>query len=136
MTAPGYPIPERGARFAGGDVRRLPLTESDGFLPDLDAVDDADLGPRRDPVAELPEQPDRRGRAARRSSRAPPSGAGRTTCCWPPTRPTASSGSTTGRRPSALQIGDLANVLAINTLSKRSSMTGYRSGFAAGRPRR
>ena len=31
-----------------------------------------------------------------------------------------------------LQVGDLSNVLAINTLSKRSSMTGYRSGFAAG----
>ncbi len=39
-----------------------------------------------------------------------------------------------GRRPSALQVGDLTNVLAINTLSQRSSMTGYRSGFAAGDP--
>ena len=36
--------------------------------------------------------------------------------------------------PSALQVGDLSNVLAINSLSKRSSMTGYRSGFAAGDP--
>ena len=36
--------------------------------------------------------------------------------------------------PGALQLGDLTNVLAINTLSKRSSMTGYRSGFAAGDP--
>jgi acetylornithine aminotransferase len=35
---------------------------------------------------------------------------------------------------SALQIGDLRNVLVLNTLSKRSSMTGYRSGFAAGDP--
>ena len=35
---------------------------------------------------------------------------------------------------SALQVGDLTNVLAINTLSKRSSMTGYRSAFAAGDP--
>jgi len=33
----------------------------------------------------------------------------------------------------ALQVGgDHANVLVLNTLSKRSSMTGYRSGFAAG----
>jgi aspartate/methionine/tyrosine aminotransferase len=31
-----------------------------------------------------------------------------------------------------LQVGDLSNVLALNTLSKRSSMTGYRSGFAGG----
>jgi acetylornithine aminotransferase len=31
-----------------------------------------------------------------------------------------------------LQVADRTNVLAFNTLSKRSSMPGYRSGFAAG----
>jgi acetylornithine aminotransferase len=36
--------------------------------------------------------------------------------------------------PSALQLPDRTNVLVFNTLSKRSSMTGYRSGFAAGDP--
>jgi acetylornithine aminotransferase len=36
--------------------------------------------------------------------------------------------------PSALQVGDLTGVVAFNTLSKRSSMTGYRSGFVAGDP--
>ena len=40
-TSPGYPVPERGARFAGADVRRLPLRAEAGFWPDLDAVDDA-----------------------------------------------------------------------------------------------
>jgi aspartate/methionine/tyrosine aminotransferase len=35
---------------------------------------------------------------------------------------------------SALQVGDLTNVLVFHTLSKRSSMTGYRSGFVAGDP--
>ena len=39
VTTPGYAIPERGAEFAGGDVARLSLTEANGFLPDLDAVD-------------------------------------------------------------------------------------------------
>ena len=39
-----------------------------------------------------------------------------------------------GPPPSALQVGDLDHVLVLNTLSKRSSMTGYRSGFAAGDP--
>jgi acetylornithine aminotransferase len=29
---------------------------------------------------------------------------------------------------------NLTNVVVLNTLSKRSSMTGYRSGFAAGDP--
>src|SRR5207245_6745542 len=33
---------------------------------------------------------------------------------------------------SALQAGDRSRVVAFNSLSKRSSMTGYRSGFVAG----
>ena len=36
--------------------------------------------------------------------------------------------------PSALQVADRTNVVVFNTLSKRSSMTGYRSGFVAGPP--
>src|SRR6187200_1780734 len=39
VTAPGYTIAERGARFAGGSVLRLPLRETAGFLPDLEGVD-------------------------------------------------------------------------------------------------
>jgi aspartate/methionine/tyrosine aminotransferase len=35
---------------------------------------------------------------------------------------------------SALQVEDLRNVAVFNTLSKRSSMPGYRSGFVAGDP--
>src|ERR671937_3166029 len=39
-TEPGYPVPERGAAFAGADVQQLPLLEENAFLPDLDAVED------------------------------------------------------------------------------------------------
>jgi acetylornithine aminotransferase len=35
---------------------------------------------------------------------------------------------------SVLQLADWRNLVAFNTLSKRSSMTGYRSGFVAGDP--
>src|SRR5258707_469796 len=35
---------------------------------------------------------------------------------------------------SALQVADRTNVVVFQTLSKRSSMTGYRSGFVAGPP--
>src|SRR6266545_4787541 len=38
-TEPGYPVPERGAWFAGAEVLRLPLRQELGFLPDLEAVD-------------------------------------------------------------------------------------------------
>src|SRR5262249_13630024 len=35
---------------------------------------------------------------------------------------------------SALQLDELTGIAVVNTLSKRSSMTGYRSGFVAGDP--
>ena len=35
---------------------------------------------------------------------------------------------------SALQVADRTNVAVFNTLSKRSSMPGYRTGFVAGDP--
>src|SRR5918912_914465 len=31
-TDPGYPVPERGAAFAGAEVLHLPLLEENGFL--------------------------------------------------------------------------------------------------------
>ncbi|MDH4111140.1 MAG: aminotransferase class I/II-fold pyridoxal phosphate-dependent enzyme [Actinomycetota bacterium] len=133
VTTPGYTIPERGARYAGGEVRRLPLLEGKGFLPSLDQVDDATWDRASILWVNYPNNPtgavaplDFLRHAAERCRRhdvllasdeayselwfegAPPS--------------------------SALQVGDLTNVLAVNTLSKRSSMTGYRSGFAAGDP--
>ena len=67
VTSPGYTIPERGARFAGGDVARLSLTEANGLPARPPRRGRLDLGPHRRPVAELPEQPDGRDRAARRS---------------------------------------------------------------------
>ena len=39
-TEPGYPVYDRGALFAGGEVAQLPLLEENAFLPDLDAVDE------------------------------------------------------------------------------------------------
>jgi succinyldiaminopimelate transaminase len=133
VTAPGYAIPERGARFVGGEVRRLPLLESNGFLPDLDAVDDATWARASILWLNYPNNPtgavaplDFLRRAADR--------------CRQHDVMLASDEAYSelwfagGPPASALQVGDLANVLAINTLSKRSSMTGYRSGFAAGDP--
>ena len=81
--------------FAGKEVVELPLREENGWLPDLDGVDwDA----RRGPVAQLPEQPDRRdgrrGRVLRAGRRA---GAQSTASCWPPTRRTRSSTSAASR---------------------------------------
>jgi len=133
VTAPGYTIPERGARFAGGVVHRLPLLEANDFLPDLEAVDDATWNRASILWLNYPNNPtgavaslDFLRRAADR--------------CRHHDVLLASDEAYSelwfeGAPPvSALQVGDLTNVLAINTLSKRSSMTGYRSAFAAGDP--
>lgn len=133
VTAPGYAIPERGATFAGGRVLRLPLTEEHGFLPDLGAVDDETwsrtallwLNSPNNPTGSVASLDVLRDAAA---------------MCRANDVLLASDEAygeiwfDEGPPPGVLQVGDLANVIAINTLSKRSSMTGYRSGFAAGDP--
>ncbi len=60
VPSPAYPVYERGALFAGREVVELPLRAEHGFLPDLEADP---LGADRAAVAQLPEQPDRGGRA-------------------------------------------------------------------------
>jgi acetylornithine aminotransferase len=128
VTEPGYPVPGRGAAFAGAQVKALPLLERNGFLPDLEAVDDWD----------------------------------RVALFWVnyPNNPTGAVASSAfyvrladlaaehdflvcsdeayselwfdQPGPSALQVDDRSRVVVFQTLSKRSSMTGYRSGFVAG----
>jgi N-succinyldiaminopimelate aminotransferase len=132
VTAPGYTIPERGARFAGGDVLRLPLREDAAFLPDLEAVDAATWGRTAVLWINYPNNPTgavaplpflrRAAELARRHGFLLASDEAYSEL-WFQDRPAG-----------ALQVGDLTNVVVLNTLSKRSSMTGYRSGFAAGDP--
>ena len=132
LTEPGYPVNERGALFAGGRVEALPLLEENAFLPDLDAVPDAVwartallwLNYPNNPTAavaglELFEQA---AELARRHGFVLASDEAYTEL-WFDASP-----------PSALQLADLSNVVAFNTLSKRSSMTGFRCGFIAGDP--
>jgi LL-diaminopimelate aminotransferase len=38
MTTPGYPVFGTHAKYYGGEVHNLPLTEANAFLPDLDAI--------------------------------------------------------------------------------------------------
>jgi len=133
LTTPGYPVPARGAAFAGKHVLELPLTAERGFLPDLDAV-----APETwDRVAILwlnfPNNPtaataplallERAAALARRHGFVLASD--EAYCeLWFGDAPPAS----------ALQVADRAHLCAFHTLSKRSSMPGYRSGFVAGDP--
>ena len=133
VTDPGYTIPERGARYAGGDVVRLPLTEERAFLPDLDAVEEATwertailwLNYPNNPTGAVapPEFLKQAFERCRAHGVLLASDEAYSELWFDEPSPA-----------SVLQAGDLRGVLAINTLSKRSSMTGYRSGFAAGDP--
>jgi succinyldiaminopimelate transaminase len=128
-TEPGYPVPDRGAAFAGAEVMQLPLLEANGFLPDLGAVD-PDTWERAAIVwINYPNNPtgavvplDFLGRLAELSRQHEFLLAcdEAYTELWFDSPP-----------QSALEVRELGNVAVFNTLSKRSSMTGYRSGFVA-----
>ena len=133
IPAPAYPVYERGALFAGKRVLELPLREASGFLPDLDAVDPATWGdvavlwlnyPNNPTAAVAP-----RALYERAAELAREHG-------FVLASDEAYSEIYFGDEPpaSALELPDLTGVAVFNTLSKRSSMPGYRSGFVAGDP--
>jgi succinyldiaminopimelate transaminase len=122
---PAYPVYERGALFAGAEVRTLPLLRENGFLPDLSSLGEdtaivwvnyphnptGALAPLwfYEQLAEL---------AARYEFVIASDEA--YSELWFDEPPV-----------SALQVADRSRVIVFQTLSKRSSMTGYRSGFVA-----
>jgi succinyldiaminopimelate transaminase len=126
-TEPGYPVYERGARFAGGEPLALPLLEENAFLPDLSALDLDRLAilwlnyPNNPTGAVAPRDFLEAAAALARENGFVLAADEAYTELWFDEPPA-----------SALQVRSLRNVVVFNTLSKRSSMTGYRSGFAAG----
>jgi acetylornithine aminotransferase len=130
VTTPGYPVPARGALFAGAEVVDVALDPARGWQPDLDAAD-------WDGVALLwlnfPNNPtaatataelyERAAALARRHDFVLAADEAYSELWFDGDPPV-----------SALALADRTNVLVFNTLSKRSSMPGYRSGFAAGDP--
>jgi acetylornithine aminotransferase len=128
-TQPGYPVPDRGATFAGAEVEQLPLHERNVFLPDLESVPDETWERAAIVWLNYPNNPTGAVaplefllRAAELSREH-----GFLLACdeayselWFESPP-----------QSALEVREHGNVVVFNTLSKRSSMTGYRSGFVA-----
>jgi succinyldiaminopimelate transaminase len=129
VPEPGYPVYERGALFAGADVQTFPLVPENGFLPDLDAIDDDTWSRTALIWVCYPNNPtgavaplafyERLAELAREHDVLVCSDEAYTELWFdePPA--------------SALQVSDRSNVVVFNTLSKRSSMTGYRCGFVA-----
>jgi acetylornithine aminotransferase len=130
IPVPAYPVPERGALFAGKQVLELPLLAENDFLPDLDAVPRETwervallwLNYPNNPTAAVAgvELYERAAALAREHGFVVASDEAYSEIYFGATPP-----------GSALEAG-LENVVALNTLSKRSAMPGYRSGFVAG----
>ena len=132
MPNPFYPAYGAGARAANCETIYLPTTRDNGFLPDLDAIDDATLA---------------RTVAVYIASPANPQGAVASQRYFGRLKQLADrfgfmilsdecySEIYTGNAPgSMLECAgpDFANVVAFQSLSKRSNLPGMRVGFAAG----
>jgi len=131
-TEPGYPVYDRGALFAGADVERLPLLEENGFLPDLDGIDEETWSRTAILWINYPNNPTGAVAPLEFLERLAALAAEHDfllaadeayTELWFDEPP-----------HSALEATDRSHVAVFQTLSKRSSMTGYRSGFVAGSP--
>lgn len=130
VTTPGYPVAARGAAFAGAEVLELVLDPARGWHPDLDGVDWDDVAllwlnyPNNPSAAVATMELYERASALAREHDFVLGSDEAYSELWFAGDPPVS----------ALQLDDLTNVLVFNTLSKRSSVPGYRAGFAAGDP--
>ncbi len=131
MPDPGYPTYEVGARFAGLEPVKVPLTAERRFLVEPDEVGAATLRetllfwinyPHNPTGAAAPrDYLERVGRAALEHGFVVVSDE-----CYCDTY--------FGAPPLSMLEVQVENVLAVFSCSKRSGMTGYRSGFVAGDP--
>jgi acetylornithine/N-succinyldiaminopimelate aminotransferase len=129
MPDPGYPTYEVGARFAGLEPVKVPLTAARRFLLEPEDVGDEVLSrtlvfwlsyPHNPTGAVAPRDYLRRvGEAARRHGFVVASDE-----CY--------ADIYFGERPASMLEEQVDHVVAIHSCSKRSGMTGYRSGFLAG----
>jgi acetylornithine aminotransferase len=130
VTTPGYPVPARGALFAGAELVEVVLDPARGWQPDLDGVDWDGVAllwlnfPNNPTAATATPALYEHAAALAREHDFVVALDEAYSELWFEGEPPVS----------ALALGDRTNVLVFNTLSKRSSMPGYRSGFAAGDP--
>lgn len=129
IPSPAYPVYEHGARLAGADVHFAPLSGAHGWRFDLAAVPDAVwertallwLNDPHNPTGSqlAPGHYEKVLALARRHGFWVAGDHAYDELGW-------------GARPHSILECGFDNAIAFHTLSKRSAMTGYRSGFMAG----
>jgi acetylornithine aminotransferase len=127
VPEPAYPVYERGAAFAHAAVRFVPLREENAWLPDLDAIDDEDWQRCAIFWSNYPHNPT--GAVAPRAFLDELAERAREYGFYLAADEAYSELWFDEPPLSAVQLHDRTNVVVFQTLSKRSSMTGYRSGF-------
>jgi acetylornithine aminotransferase len=131
IPSPAYPVYERGAAFAGGVPTLLPLTREHGYLPDLGAVPKSIWDETAVLWLNYPHNPT--GASATKDLYAQALSLARR-YGFVVLSDEAYSELTFDRPAPSLLSAGLERALVFQTLSKRSAMTGYRSGFVAGDP--
>jgi acetylornithine aminotransferase len=131
-TEPGYPISLRSAELNGCRVLTVPLREENAFLPDLESIDDATwrsialfwVNYPNNPTGAVAPLAFYEALAAKAAEHD-----------FLIASDEAYSEIYFGDPPhSALEVADRSKVVVFNTLSKRSAMTGYRSGSIVADP--
>ena len=132
VTTPGYPVPARSARLAGAGVVELPLDPDSGWLPRIDEIPEEVwhrisiiwINSPNNPTGSVVPLDFYEELAARcRRHGVVLASDEAYSDVWfgePP--------------PSVLQLSDPTHILAFHSLSKRSAIPGYRSGFVCGDP--
>ena len=129
VPVPAYPVYALGVNAAGGEVIRLPLHPEQAYLPDLDAVPDTTWSKTAMLWINYPHNPT--GAIASREFLAMAAARCREHGVLLAGDEAYADIYFEERPPGALEYGT-ENVLAFHTLSKRSAMAGYRTGFMAG----
>ena len=132
IPSPAYPVYEPGARFAGGEPLLVPLRSEDGWRFDPERVPRAVWEKTALLWLNYPHNPT--GAVMSRDDHARVIETARRHGFWVASDE-AYAELWFDAPPSSLLEHGLDNALALHTLSKRSAMTGYRSGFMAGDPR-
>jgi succinyldiaminopimelate transaminase len=124
-----YPVYERGARFHGAQVHTMSLRAGNAFLPDFNAIPENVLKRTALMWLNYPNNPtgfsaphelyEQAADLARKYN-------------FVLASDEAYSEIWFGQQPTSALATGADNVVVVNTLSKRSCMTGYRSGFIAG----
>jgi len=129
IPTPAYPVYEPGARFAGADVHVVPLHSAGGWKFDPDQVPDEVWARTALLWLNYPHNPT--GAMLSRDDYARILARARVHGFWVASDE-AYSEVWFDRRPCSVLECGMTNAVALHTLSKRSAMTGYRSGFIAG----